>query len=154
MNSDCIVQDTNWLRSMGESLLALKSENVRMVSAMTNNIVDGDPAQLGDRNVKSLNDIILETGSHLSLYCVLAHRELFSHCQGFIKEYPYGMYEDEEWAARMQHFGYKQAVCRRSWVAHAGMSTINALWRTDPSLKKIMQEDNRNRCIQDIQKLS
>lgn len=154
MNSDCVVQDANWLRAMGESLLALKSENVRMISAMTDNIVDGDPAQLGERNTKSPTDIVLDKGSHLSLYCTLAHRELFSHCKGFIKEYPYGMYEDEEFAARMQHFGYKQAVCRRSWIAHEGMATIKTLWRADPSVQKVMQDDNRNRCIQDLQKLA
>lgn len=154
MNSDCLVEDANWLRAMGESLLKLKADNVRMISAMTDNIVGGDPAQAGERTTRSPDDVILGDDSHLSLYCVLAHRELFPRCKGFIKEYPYGYFEDEEWAARMRHYGYKQAVCRKSWVAHEGMSTITPLWRADPSIQTIMQDENRKRCISDLQKLS
>ncbi len=154
VNSDCIVEDANWLRAMGECLLSLKSEGVRMVSAMTDNIVNGDTAQVGDRHTRDLEDVILEKDSHLSLYCALAHRELFPRCHGFLREYPFGYFEDEEFAARMHHYGFKQAVCRRSWIAHEGMATIKALWRADPSLRKVMEEDNRSRCIQDLQKLA
>lgn len=41
VNSDCEVEDVNWLRSLGESLLNLKKSNVRMVAPRTNNPVNG-----------------------------------------------------------------------------------------------------------------
>lgn len=154
MNSDCLVEDANWLRAMGESLLALKEHNVRMVSAMSDNIVGGDSAQNGTRDTRDYEDVILGKDQHLSWYCVMCHRELFRHVGGFVKPYFPGMYEDEEFAYRLQHYGFKQAVCRRSWVRHEGMATIRAMWRQNPNLRDVMQEENRKRCIQDIQSLT
>jgi len=150
VNSDCVLEDGGWLRALGETLLNLKEQGVRMVSPMTNNPVGGDPAQKGDRSEYSLDHVVLEEGAHLSMYCVLCHRQLFARCGGFLKEYPYGYYEDEEFARRMQRFGFKQAVCRNSWVQHDGMSTIGSLWKRDPSIKNVMEEENRERCIVDM----
>lgn len=152
VNSDCVVEDANWLRAMGESLLSLKHDGVRMVSAMSDNIVGGHDSQLGEKTTHK-DDVVLEKGDHLSMYCVLAHRELFPKCHGFLREYPYGMYEDEEFSHRMWSCGFKQAVCRKSWIAHEGMATIRSLWRANPNLRTIMEDDNRNRCIEDIKKL-
>lgn len=152
MNSDCLIEDSNWLRAMGETLLSLKSENVRMVAPMTESIVGGDPSQKG--NCSSISqDIIIPSDSHLSWYCVLSHRELFTRCGGFLKEYPLGMYEDEEFAARMLHYGFKQAVCRHAWIGHEGEATIRNLWKSRPETQKIMTEDNRRRCIEDMRRL-
>lgn len=153
MHSDCLIEDANWLRAMGESLLKLKSSGVRMVSAVTDNIAGGHPAQEGSRFVKDHDDVILED-LHLSLYCVLAHRELFVRCNGFIKEYPVGMFEDQEFAHRMRYFGFKQAVCKKSWVAHEGYATIGPLLKLEPDLQKVIEEDNRERYLQDIKNLS
>jgi GT2 family glycosyltransferase len=152
MNSDCVVEDGGWLRALGEALLGLKEQGVRMVSPMTNNPVGGDPAQKGERSDFSHDHVILEDDSHLSMYCVLCHRQLFARCGGFLKEYPFGYYEDEEFAGRMRQHGFKQAVCRNSWVQHDGMSTINPLWRKDPSIRNIMEEENRERCIADMKR--
>lgn len=153
INSDCKIEDVNWLRAMGECLLELKSQGVRMVSPTTNNSVGGHPAQTGDKFVRSKDHVILEQDEYLSMYCFLCHRELFSRCGGFIKEYPYGYYEDQEFAARMQKNGFKQAVCKDSWIHHDGQVTIKSIWRSHPSVLKIMEEDNRERCIADMKSL-
>jgi GT2 family glycosyltransferase len=153
INSDCLIKDTGWLRSMGETLLSLKEQGVRMVAPMTNNIVGGDEAQRGECFDRHPEDAIIGSDSHLSLYCFMCHRELFSRVGGFLKNYPYGYYEDEEFAARLRKYGYKQAVCRSSWVHHEGACTIRSIWRANPNLRKVMEEENRDRCIEDMKKL-
>ena len=158
INSDCMFEDIGWLKNMGETLLTLKTQGVRMVSPRTNNPVqerdeDGnDPPQKGERDVPK-EDIILGDDQHLSLYCFMCHRELFNRCGGFLKEYPYGYYEDEEFAARMRRYGFKQAVSGKSWVYHEGAATIHDLWRKDSRIRKVMEEDNRKRCVEDMRKL-
>jgi GT2 family glycosyltransferase len=153
MNSDCMVEDPNWLKSMGETLLKLKGESVRMVAPITNEPVEGDPAQKGDRTDRTLDHVIIEDDSHLSWVCVLCHRELFARCGGFLKPYPYGYYEDEEFAGRMRKYGFKQAVAKSSWVYHEGRATVKSLWRKDPAIRKIMEEENRERCIADLKSI-
>lgn len=153
INSDCLIKDAGWLRTMGESLLALKEQGVRMVAPVTDNAVGGDPAQTGDEKDRDKEDVILADGAHLSLYCVLCHRHLFDRAGGFFKEYPYGGYEDQEFAFRMQKHGFKQAVARRSWVHHEGQATIRSMLRANPNRRTIMEEENRDRCIADMRSL-
>lgn len=153
LNSDCRIEDAAWLRNMGETLLKLKTNGVRMVSPMMNNPLHGDPAQKGGKNDRSLDDVILGDDSFLSLPCFMCHRELFSRIGGFLKEYPYANYEDEELAARLKKNGFKQAVCRSAYIWHKGSATIHSLWKTQPKTRKIMEEDNRNRCIEDMKAL-
>ena len=152
INSDCLIEDANWLRSLGESLLKLKSEDVRMVSAMTNNSVGGDPSQQGEKDFRTKDDVILPDNSYLSLFCFLCHRELFPRCGGFLKPYPLCGYEDQEFAARMRHHGFKQAVCRSSWVYHEGEATLKNLLRNNPD-NVAQMEKNQQRCIEDMRKL-
>ncbi len=153
LNSDCLIEDIAWLKHMGESLLALKSQNVRMVSATMNNPVGGDPAQKGERFKYGDEDVIISDDSFLSLSCFMCHRELFNKIGGFLKEYRYGYYEDEEIAARMRKFGYKQAVAKKSYVHHEGQKTIKSVQRNNPDIRKIMEEENRQRCIEDMKRL-
>lgn len=152
VNSDCLVQDINWIRSMGETLLRLKSKGVRMVSARSNNPVNGSEKQKGERG-KVLDDVILEQGDYLSMFCFMCHRDLFNHCGGFIKDYPYGWYEDEEFAYRMRKFGFRQAVSGNSYIHHDGECTIKSIQRNNPKIQDIMENINRRRCVEDIQKL-
>jgi GT2 family glycosyltransferase len=153
LHSDCKIEDVNWLRSLGECLLSLKPQDVRMVSPVTNNSTGGHPAQTGDKFIRSKDHVILGKEDFLSMYCFLCHRELFKRCGGFLKEYPYGGFEDEEFAYRMQHHGFKQAVCKDSWIHHEGQATIRSVWRTNPDIKDIMEIENRERCIVDMKKL-
>lgn len=151
INSDCRIEDSNWLRAMGESLLRLKSEGVRMVSPTTNNPVGGDVAQYGEKFARAEDDVILTDDSYLTLYCFLCHRDLFPKCGGFLKPYPFGGYEDQEFATRMRHYGYKQAVCRSSWIYHEGEATFKNILRNNPA-KVAEVSKNRQRCITDMKK--
>ncbi len=153
INSDCLIEDSNWLRAMGECLLSLKDQGVRMVAPVTNNPVDGHPAQQGDRFKRDPEPVVLDSDEFLTMYCFMCHRELFSRCGGFLKEYPYGYFEDQEFAARMNKHGFKQAVCRSSWVHHEGMATIVPLWRSTPQAREVMEVKNRERCIDDMKSL-
>ena len=154
VNSDCKIEDSGWLRAMGETLMSYKNEGVRMVSPVTNNPVGGHEAQKGDRFNRDTVPVILSEEEYLSLYCFLCHRELFPRCGGFIKPYPYGYFEDQELGARMNAHGFKQAICRKSWVYHEGAATIREVLRKDPNAKKIMEEENRKRCISDMKSFS
>lgn len=155
MQSDCVVEDVNWLKSMGESLFGLKEEGVRMISPRTNSPMGGDQRQKGTKALSEndvVEDVVLEN-THLSLYCSLCHRSLFRLIGGFIKDYPYGYFEDEELAYRMRKYGYKQAIAGASWIKHIGQATIRELWRINQESRKIMTEENRQRCIKDIRAL-
>lgn len=153
LNSDCLIEDASWLRNMGECLLKLKEKNVRMVSATMNNPCGGDPAQKGERYKHEEDDVIISDESFISLSCFMCHRELFSKVGGFLKEYPYGGYEDEEIAHRLRHFGYKQAVAKKSYVYHKGSVTLREVMRRDPNGAGKIMESNRELCIQDIKSL-
>lgn len=151
MQSDCLVEDINWLKSLGLAALSLKDQNVRMVAPRTNNPGGGDPRQKGEKGV-NVEDVILEN-THLSMYCFMCHRDLFAHVGGFIKAYPYGWYEDQEFAHRLRKYGYKQAVVGNSWIRHVGEGTFRPLWRKDPRILDEMRA-NREKCIQDINALN
>ena len=154
VNSDCKVEDPNWLRSMGSCLQNLKSKNVRMVAPMTGKIVGGNVNQKGDKSSLDDEHYILEGDNEfLSLYCFMCHRELFDRCGGFFKEYPYGFYEDMEFSFRMRKKGFKQAVCRTSWIYHEGSCTIKDLWKKDSRIRDVMEKDNRERCIADMKQI-
>lgn len=170
INSDCVIEDMSWLNNLGSTLLNMKDQGVRMVSPLTNNAVNGSSAQqltkedfmrLGEDekdnlilDVKYRNEQGEADPQYLSMYCFMCHRDLFKKVGGFIKEYPYGWYEDMEFAYRMNKFGYKQAVCRSTWVYHEGECTIKELWRKQPESRKIMEEDNFLRCSADLKKLN
>jgi len=169
INSDCVIEDLGWLRSMGESLLALKGEGVKMVAPLTNNALGHDYQEMKKEEFGAIDpgdersDLLLDVNhkdedgnldpEYLSMYCFMCHRELFKRCGGFIREYPYGWYEDMEFAYRMNKCGYKQAVCRSAWVYHEGECTIRELWRKQPETRAIMETENFKRCQSDIREL-
>lgn len=154
INSDCLIEDSGWLKKMGESLLKLKDQGVRMISPMTDNPVGGADAQKGEKFSRSEEDVVLTDDAHLSLYCFMCHRQLFPKIGGGLKEYPYGGYEDEEIAYRMKKHGFKQAVCKSSWVHHEGSATFRNLLRANPNLQDVIENENRARCIEDMKKPS
>lgn len=122
LHSDVRISDQNWLFNMGQSLATLKDSGVKMVSAMSDNPLVDEPALKSAKGTVK-QDVILN-GGFLPMYCVLAHRELFSRVGGF-KEYPYAGIEVEEYATRMRRMNYLQAVCGKSWVSHEGRGTLS-----------------------------
>ncbi len=157
MNSDCEIRDINWLKNLGLSMLHLKDKGVKMIAPRTNNCVGGDLRMEIDRESylsqikQETSDIILDD-SYLSLYCFMCHRDLFYHINGFIKHYPYGWCEDEEIAARIKKYGFKQAICKSSWIYHKGEVTVRNLWRSNQEARKIM-ENNTFRLQADLKQL-
>jgi len=152
-------------------LLNLKSQGVRMVAPQTNNAVNGCTQQQTTKEAFNQANMMIEDGDEekkdivldlykdkenpefLSMYCFMCHRDLFKKCNGFIKSYPFGWYEDMEFAFRMKKHGYKQAVCTSSWIYHEGECTVKELWRRDVKSRQIMSETNADQCNADIQKL-
>jgi GT2 family glycosyltransferase len=146
------VEEANWMISLGQALMDLKSQNVRMVSARSDNPGSDVHAALTGRKGTKTANVILESG-HLPLYCAMCHRELFDHIGGMIKAYPVGGYEDEELAFRMRKKGFKQAVCGGSWVHHDGAATFRDLYKNDMEGYSKLMEENRQRCLDDMKKL-
>lgn len=153
MDSDCYVDNVNWLNLLGESMMELKNHGVKMISARyPNSGSDLKHLSTPARPMKDVNDIILQKGEHLPLTCVMFHRDLFKRIGGFLKEYPFGWYEDQELAYRMNHYNFKQAICHKSWIHHDGMSTIKECWDRTPEIRDIMIK-NEELCIKDINAL-
>lgn len=150
LNSDCTIKNPLWLQNMGESLINLKKDNVRLVAARSNNAVCDIPELEGEPNGLEQDFI---SNKSLPLYCTLCHRELFPRIGGFVKAYPYGGYEDEELFHRMNKYGMKQGICHNSWVYHEGEATLkNFLSKEDT--KNIIIEDNFQRLQEDLKKLN
>jgi len=152
MHSDCVVEDSNFMIQMGQSLLNWKKQGipVKMVSARTDNPGDLELAK-SKLLEKGEKDIILQNET-LPLFCAMCNRDLFHYINGFIKPYPYAWYEDEELAHRMRKFGLLQGISTKAWVKHQGGSTIKLVWETKPESKKIM-ESNRSLCLADVKRL-
>ena len=149
MHSDCVVEDPHWMLELGQCLLRLKKDNVRMVSSKTQKFMSGiDPRIVSEKCEKS-QDIVLKDG-FLPMFCFMCHRELFSKI-GLFKEYFPAGYEDEEFSYRMAYNGYQQAICGKSWVWHEGGGTFGPLAKVDPSILEEV-EKNRDRCIADIKR--
>lgn len=149
LNSDCVVHNGSWLEELGTALLTMREDNVRLVSARSNNPLSDIP-ELKSECMEAIPNVIVD--SPLPLYCAMCHRELFNRIGGFIKSYPYGWYEDEELFWRMHKHGFRQGIAGRSWVHHEGEATIQYLWKKNPAIKQTMLE-NKERCLQDIRAL-
>lgn len=152
IQSDCLVEDTGWLKSLGESLQNLKSQGVRMVSPRTNNPLGDERHEVMKSKKDDMRHDLVLTDVPLPMYCFMVHRELFNRVGGFVKSYPYGYYEDEEFAYRLNKHGYKQGIAGKSWIYHEGQATYKDLWRKKPETLNIM-EDNRGFCIEDMRSL-
>ena len=122
LHSDVLMHFGNWLINLGDSLLTLKSQKVGMISPLTNNPVIDLPILKAEKSEKK-EDTILSEG-FLPMYCVLAHRQLFSKV-GPLLECPYAGTEAEEYSNRMNSLGIKQAVCGNSWIQHHGQATLS-----------------------------
>ncbi len=157
MHSDTRVDEPNWMVRLGESLLRFKETDptVKLISSRTNNPGAGHEPQLkatkplvAAPNAKRDPDIVLKEG-FVPLYSAMFHRELFKHIGGFIKEYPFGYYEDEELGWRMRAYGYRQAICGASWVYHDAGATVNSVCKANPDAAKVM-DGNHEKCVEDI----
>jgi GT2 family glycosyltransferase len=145
MHSDCLIESTNWIQSLLSSYEKLMSKNVVMVSARSDNpgvkFLEGKKGEI-------VSDDVIPEGQYLPLFCTLVKRELFDNV-GFIKSYPYAMYEDEEFAKRLTAFGLKQGVSGKTWVKHYGSATIDFLCRQKTENYRKIMESNWEKCFAD-----
>ena len=152
MHSDCVVEDSNFMLHMGQSLLNWKKLGmpVKMVSAKSDNPGDCQKAKakFSERDEK---DIVLD-GETLPLFCSMCNRDLFNFIGGFIKSYPYAWYEDEELSHRMRKNGLLQGVSSKAWIKHHGGLTVNYVWGREPE-SKVAMEKNYELCMADIKRL-
>lgn len=153
LNSDCVVEQPNFMLEMGRTLLNLKSKGVRVVSSKNNLEYVGCSKEIKADNKNYISDDIILNEGYLPLFSFMCHRDLFKYIGGNIKEYPYGQYEDEEFAYRLNHYGFKQAICGKSWIYHEGSATFDALINKKPNIKDSI-EKNRDRCINDLKLLN
>ena len=158
LNSDCQIEDVNWLRALYLSYENLKGQRVKMISARMDRSAGGDQRVVGTQYTKTKDMVIdatveeiVEKDCYVPLVCTMCHRDLFSKIGGFVKDYPYGMYEDVELACRMNAYGFKQGISGGSWVRHDGGGTIVSLMSSRPELKKVV-DGNFNRCLGDIKR--
>lgn len=149
MHSDCLVEEPNFMLEMGKTMLKLKDNNVKLISAKSNTVSGSADTRIHGEKFKPTEDIVL-TDSFVPLFCFLCHRDLFNKI-GLIKQYPYTGYEDEELYHRMKYYGYKQAICGRAWVKHEGSGTMKELLKKEEVKSEVMK--NRDRCIEDLRKL-
>ncbi len=150
MHSDCEAVDPSWMIRLGQTLLELKGRGVEMVTARTNNPMCDDPRFVGVIN-NTTEHVVLAAGESMPLYCALCERQLFEKIGGFVKGYPFAMYEDQELSYRMSSFGYKQAVSGTSWIKHHGNLTISEVSKKSPVALEEM-EKNYDRCVADMKK--
>lgn len=153
LHSDCLVKTRNWMIELGRALMELKPLGVRMVSAKSDNPGEYVDQRLkAKQNEQSQHIVLDKPDSFLPFYCAMCHRDLFQHVNGFVKNYPFAFYEDVEFAHRMRAYGYKQAICGKSWIHHQGWATIDYFCKKNAKAKKEM-EINQERCAADIAKL-
>lgn len=150
MHADTIINQTDLFLNMINTMQSLKDKGIKLVSAKTN---DGGTGAYDERIIgtkEACDDKIAEEA--LPLVCSLVHRDLFKNIGGFIKQYPYFGYEEEELFWRMKLHGFKQAVCGKAFVHHEGGTAVKELL-TDPKIKETV-ENNKKTYINDIQELA
>jgi GT2 family glycosyltransferase len=156
LHSDCKIESGNWLKELLKSYL--NNPKAGIVSPKTNN-PGIDSKYMQESKFKQTSDYILEEG-YLPLYCALCKRDLFNNINGFIKNYPFRYYEDEELYYRLTSYGLQEIVSGSSWIHHQGSATVSSLLKLQetflyngPDYKSII-ESNRVKCINDIRKIS
>lgn len=142
VHSDCKI-DSNLFAPLFNCLTKFD-----LVSPKTNNCIEGDESQNGDR---SLTEDVLIHENYLSLYAFMIKRDVFRKLGG-LKEYRYAFYENKELAIRMAFSKLKQGVCGSAFIQHAGHLTVTDVARKSQEARQQMQ-DNENLYIKDLNKL-
>ena len=144
VHSDCCVDNIGWLNNLYFSYLKLQKEKVGIVCSKTNN--SGTKySELLDKESKV--DLILDK-PFVPFYSVMFDINLIKHC-GFLKEYPYFGYEDEEFCFRIKKYGFKIGLSGESFINHLGGKTITSFLAKNPKLNKAFLE-NKDSCKKDI----
>ena len=144
LHSDCIVNNIGWLGNLYKSFNGFKKQNVGIVCSKTNN---SGTKILELSDVDSKADIILQK-SYIPFYCAMFDISLIKQC-GFLKEYPYFGYEDEEFCFRIKKSNFKIGVSGESYILHQGSKTITSFLAKNPKLNNVIGK-NKDLCKKDI----
>ena len=144
MHSDCIVDNIGWLNNLYNSFINLQKQGVGLITSKTKNS-NTKLNELSDFENKT--DFIIEK-SYIPFYSIMFDINLIKVC-GFIKEYPYFGYEDEEFCFRLRKFNFKIGVSGESTIIHQGSKTITSFLAKNPKLRNIL-EKNKDLCKKDI----
>jgi GT2 family glycosyltransferase len=144
IHSDTVVDNIGWLNNLYSSFNNLQKERVGIVCSKTNNS-GTNITELSDLNSKS--DLILNK-SYVPFYSIMFDINLIKIC-GFLKEYPFFGYEDEEFCFRIKKFGFKLGISGESFINHLGSKTITSFLAKNPKYKNVIKE-NEELCKKDI----
>ena len=149
LHSDCLVENAMWLSNLYKSYIELNKLGCGLVTSKSNN--SGTKFKiLENSDSDNSEDTILDI-SYIPFYSIIFSIDLIGKV-GFIKEYPYMGYENEEFCARLLKNGYKLGLSGKSIIKHHGGKTISKICSKNPNIKNIIKS-NRDLCKNDIKSL-
>jgi GT2 family glycosyltransferase/glycosyltransferase involved in cell wall biosynthesis len=148
LNNDTIVT-RGWLSSLVRHLE--KDPGLGMVGPSTNEIANESRVDVGYRELSQLDSWAraftrarvgqLDSIPMLAMFCVLLRRDVFERIGALDERFEVGMFEDDDYARRLDAAGLRLAVARDSFVHHAGRGTFRAL--PDEEYRRIFRENRR-----------
>jgi GT2 family glycosyltransferase len=148
LNNDTIVT-RGWLSSLVRHLE--KDSGLGMVGPSTNEIANESRVDVGYRELSQLDSWAraftraragrLDPIPMLAMFCVLLRRDVLERIGALDERFEVGMFEDDDYARRLDAAGLRLAVARDSFVHHAGRGTFRAL--PDEEYRRIFRENRR-----------
>ena len=148
LNNDTIVT-RGWLSSLVRHLE--KDPDLGMVGPSTNEIANESRVDVGYRELPQLDSWAraftraragkIDPIPMLAMFCVLLRRSVFQRIGPLDERFEIGMFEDDDYARRLNAAGLRLAVARDSFVHHAGRGTFRTL--PDEEYRRIFRENRR-----------
>jgi GT2 family glycosyltransferase len=148
LNNDTMVT-RGWLSSLVRHLE--KDPDLGMVGPSTNEIANESRVDVGYRELPQLDSWArtftrarpgqIDPIPMLAMFCVLLRRSVFQRIGPLDERFEIGMFEDDDYARRLDAAGLRLAVARDSFVHHAGRGTFRAL--PDEEYRRIFRENRR-----------
>jgi GT2 family glycosyltransferase len=148
LNNDTIVT-RGWLSALVRHLE--KDPDVGMVGPSTNEIANESRVDVGYRELPQLDSWAraftraragrLDPIPMLAMFCVLLRRSVFQRIGPLDERFEIGMFEDDDYARRLDAAGLRLAVARDSFVHHAGRGTFRTF--PDEEYRRIFRENRR-----------
>jgi GT2 family glycosyltransferase len=148
MNNDTVVT-RGWLSALVRHLE--RDPHLGMVGPSTNEIANEARVEVGYRELRHLegwaraytraNAGRADEIPMLAMFCAVLRRETFERVGPLDERFEIGMFEDDDYAVRLNAVGLALAVARDSFVHHAGRGSFRAL--PDEEYLRIYRENRR-----------
>jgi GT2 family glycosyltransferase len=148
LNNDTIVT-RGWLSALVRHLE--RDSTIGMIGPSTNEIANEAKVEVGYRELRHMDSWSRGfTRSHpgradpigmLAMFCVLLRRDVSERIGPLDERFEVGMFEDDDYARRLDGAGLRLAVARDSFVHHAGRGSFRAL--PDEEYRRIFEENRR-----------